>query len=93
MCAQIGEGGALLQHVMQPATPTFSGVFLTAEMAHADVLAANAKGIIVLLAGQSTIERAYLRYLRQELQEEFTDADWNVKIRCSETDCHTLTVV
>lgn len=90
---QVGEGACLLQQVLQGAGPAFSGVFLTSEMAHVDVLAANAKGIIVLLAGQSMMERAFLRHLRQDMQEEFTDADWNVKMKCSETDCHTLTVV
>ena len=38
--------------------------------------------IVVLLAGQSTIERAYLRHLRQELQEEFVDSNWSVKVDC-----------
>ena len=74
--AQVGEGGGLLHRV----GPTFSGVFLTSEMAHEDVLAANARGIIVLLAGQSTIEQAFLRHLRQKMEEEFSDSDWNVRV-------------
>lgn len=57
------------------------------------VLEANAAGVIVLLAGQSTIERAYLRTLRHELEEEFADADWQVKVKCSHVDCNPLSVV
>ena len=93
IAVHIGEGGELLHHLMRQPGAAFSGVFLSGEMPHADLLAASAKGIIVVLAGQSTVERAFLRQLRQDLQAEFTDADWNVKIKCSETDCHTLTVV
>jgi putative NIF3 family GTP cyclohydrolase 1 type 2 len=66
---------------------------IASEMSHADVLDANAKGIIVLLAGQSMIERAYLRQLRVELQEEYAGSDWNAKIRCSQVDCSALYVV
>lgn len=73
----------------------FSGVFLASEMARADVLAANAQGIIVLLAGQATIEQAFLRRLMLDMQDEFRcQSDWVVKVKCSQTDdCHALTVV
>ena len=43
--------------------------------------------------GQSTIERAYLLRLRDELQDEFSDADWNIKLRCANVDCNPLSVV
>ncbi|KAL3904349.1 MAG: hypothetical protein SGPRY_011318 [Prymnesium sp.] len=36
-------------------------VYIASEMAHMEVLAANARGVVVILTGQSTIERAYLR--------------------------------
>jgi len=86
---QIGEGSDLLHRL----SDSFSGVFITSEMSHADILAANAKGIIVLLTGQSTIERAYLQHLRLELQDEFVDADWNVKVKCSQVGCHSVAIV
>ena len=47
-----------------------ANVYVTSEMSHAEVLEANAQGVVVLLTGQSTIERAYLRMLRGELQDE-----------------------
>lgn len=68
-------------------------VLITSEMSHADVLAANAKGIVVILTGRSTIERAYLGFLRQELQDEFADSDWSVKVKCSQVDSNPLLVV
>lgn len=70
-----------------------ANVYITSEMAHAEVLAANAQGVVVLLTGQSTIERAYLRHLRQELEDEFVDSDWNVKVKMSQVDCSPLAIV
>ena len=87
IAVQVGEGSTLLQSCAH------ANVFVASEMSHADVLAANAKGVVVILTGQSTIERAFLRYLRQELQEEFGDAEWNVKVKCSQVDCNPLSVV
>jgi len=72
---------------------TSANVFITSEMAHADVLAANAQGVVVILTGQTTMERAYLRSLQQELHTEFARSDWNVKVRCSEVDNSPLAVV
>ena len=61
-------------HVGQQGASVLRGcdanVYVTSEMTHAEVLEANAQGVVVLLTGQSTIERAYLRTLRQELQDE-----------------------
>ena len=124
-------------------------VYIASEMAHADVIAANARGVVVILTGQSTVERAYLRRwprgllaaphrglthrkvhtqtprvacgmrcacstfarashsrqcgvtcclraarsLRQELHDEFSRSDWNVKVKCSEVDCNPLSIV
>jgi len=93
IAVQIGESSHLLQHILQMTDPAFAGVFVAPEMPHADVLAANAKGIIVLLTGQSTVERAFLRHMRQEMQEDFTNCDWNVKVKCSEVESHTLAIV
>uniref|UniRef100_A0A7S0LI20 NIF3-like protein 1 n=1 Tax=Coccolithus braarudii TaxID=221442 RepID=A0A7S0LI20_9EUKA len=68
-------------------------VLIASEMSHSDVLAANAKGVVVILTGRSTIERAYLGFLRQELQDEFADSDWSVKVKCSQVDSNPLSVV
>ena len=70
-----------------------ANVIITSEMAHKDVLAANARGVAVLVAGQSTMERAFLRHLREQLQDEFSDSDWNVKVKCSQVDRNPLAVV
>ena len=83
---QVGDGAAVLRGCG-------ANVLVTSELCHADVLEANAQGVVVLLAGQSTIERAYLRVLRQELHDEYADSDWNVKVKCSLVDCNPLSVV
>lgn len=70
-----------------------ANVYVASEMAHSEVLAANAHGVIVLLAGHSTIERAFLRHLRQELEDEFGDSDWNVKVKLSQVDSSPLAIV
>ena len=72
---------------------TEANVFVTSEMTHSEVLEANAQGAIVLLTGQSVIERAYLRMLRHDLQDEFIDSDWNVKVACSQVDVSPLAIV
>ena len=38
-------------------------------------------------------ERAFLRHLREQLQDEFSDSDWNVKVKCSQVDRNPLAVV
>jgi len=83
---QVGEGAGVLRGCD-------ANVYITSEMSHTDVLAANAQGVVVLLVGQSSMERAYLRHLEGELHNEFVDADWNVKVKCAQADCSPLTVV
>ena len=78
-CAAVRECGA--------------NVLVASEMSHSHVLAANARGAVVILAGQSTIERAYLGHLRQELLVEFSDSDWNVKMKLSAVDSAPLAIV
>mmetsp|Transcript_28237 Transcript_28237/g.59303 ORF Transcript_28237/g.59303 Transcript_28237/m.59303 type:complete len:252 (-) Transcript_28237:685-1440(-) len=86
VAVQVGEAAAVLQNIA-------ADVMIASEMSHSDIIAANAKGIVVILAGQSTIERGYLGYLSQQLQEEFADSDWNVKVKCSQIDGNPLAVV
>ena len=81
-----GEGAEVLRHAA-------ANVYVTSEMAHADVIAANAQGVVVILTGQSTMERAYLRSLRQDLHDEFSRSDWNVRVKCSQVDCNPLSIV
>ena len=82
----VGEGA----HVLRD---TLANVFVTSEMSHSEVLAANARGVVVLLLGRTTMERAFLAHLRDELQEEWADSDWNVKVKCSGQDCNPLAIV
>ena len=84
--AQVGEGASVLRG-------SGATVMLTSEMRHEEVVEANSNGVVVILAGQSTIERAYLRTLRQELQDELADSDWNCKVRCSQVDLNSLAIV
>ena len=86
IAVQVGRGAALLGECT-------ANVFITGEMAHADVIAANAQGVMVILTGQSTMERAYMHHLQQELQDEFANSDWNVKFRTSQVDSNPLSVV
>ena len=83
---QVGEGAKVL-------AGCGANVVVTSEMAHAHVLAANAQGVVVILVGQSTIERAYLRHLQRELTDELADSDWNVKVKCSQVDSNALSIV
>lgn len=52
----VGEGA----HVLRD---TLANVFVTSEMSHTEVLAANARGVVVLLLGRTTMERAFLAHL------------------------------
>jgi len=86
IAVQVGDGSSALLHC-EP------DLLICSEMTHADILAANARGVVLILTGQSTIERAFLGHLRQELQDEFTDSDWNVKVKCSQVDTNPLSLV
>jgi len=65
LCA--GAGGSLLQTAIAQGCD----FFLTGEMRHHDVLAANAVGCTVALAGHTNTERGYLSVLRTRLQKAF----------------------
>ena len=64
LCA--GAGGSLLQ----AAVAQDCELFLTGEMRHHDVLAAQADGCAVVLAGHTNTERGYLKVLRKRLQRK-----------------------
>ena len=61
LCA--GAGGALLESAFAAGCE----LFLTGEMRHHDVLAAQARGCTVMLAGHTNTERGYLKVLRRRL--------------------------
>ena len=61
LCA--GAGGSLLETAVEQGCE----LFLTGEMRHHDILAAQARACTVLLAGHTNTERGYLRTLRQTL--------------------------
>ena len=66
ICA--GAGGPL----REAATTQECELFLTGEMRHHDVLAAQAAGCTVVLAGHTNTERGYLKVLRKRLQRSLT---------------------
>jgi len=61
LCA--GAGGSLLETAIDQGCE----LFLTGEMRHHDVLAAQARGCTVMLAGHTNTERGYLKQLRKTL--------------------------
>jgi dinuclear metal center YbgI/SA1388 family protein len=61
LCA--GAGGGLLDSAVVQGCE----LFFTGEMRHHDVLAAQARGCTVILAGHTNTERGYLKVLRQRL--------------------------
>ncbi|MEE8459262.1 MAG: Nif3-like dinuclear metal center hexameric protein [Phycisphaerales bacterium] len=69
LCA--GAGGSLLE----TARSQDCELFLTGEMRHHDVLAAQAGGCTVVLAGHTNTERGYLKVLRKRLQRTLTTID------------------
>lgn len=65
ICA--GAGGSALEN-------TDADVYLTGEMKHHDILAANARGITVLLSEHTHTERGYLPILKRRLNRELSQA-------------------
>jgi dinuclear metal center YbgI/SA1388 family protein len=78
-----GAGGALLKNFLPD-------VFITGEMRHHDVLAANARGISVILCDHTNTERGYLPTLKKKLREKLGKA---VKIDISKADREPLRIV
>jgi len=72
LCA--GAGGSLLDAAIRQDCE----VFITGEMRHHDVLAAQARGCTVILAGHTNTERGYLKVLRKRLMELIRDAELSV---------------
>jgi len=66
-----GAGGSLLQ----TAIDRDCQVFITGEMRHHDVLAAQARGCTVILAGHTSTERGYLSILQNRLAEMLAGAE------------------
>ena len=75
--------GAALRPV---ATAQDCELFLTGEMRHHDVLAAQADGCTVVLAGHTNTERGYLKVMRKRLQQEMT----SLKVVVSRKDADPL---
>ncbi len=68
ICA--GAGGSLREQATQQGCQ----VFLTGEMRHHDVLAAQAQGCTIILAGHTNTERGYLKVLRKRLRHDLPEA-------------------
>ena len=71
LCA--GAGGSLLDDAGE------IDAFITGEMRHHDILAAQSRGTTVILAGHSQTERPYLKvYRRRIVDAGGQDVDWRV---------------
>jgi len=75
LCA--GAGGSLLDAAIRSGCR----MFLTGEMRHHDVLAAQARGCTVVLAGHTNTERGYLKPLRRRLAAAAPKATFTVSKR------------
>lgn len=80
VCA--GSGGSLLRAVS-------CDLFLTGEMSHHEILAANAQGVTVILTDHTNTERGYLPRLQKALQSRLEGAD----VLVTEVDTDPLFVV
>jgi dinuclear metal center YbgI/SA1388 family protein len=78
VCA--GAGGAL----RATATTQDCELFLTGEMRHHDVLAAQADGCTVVLAGHTNTERGYLKVLKKRIQRSLADLEVTVSRKDSD---------
>ena len=78
ICA--GAGGSLLK----PACEQGCELFLTGELRHHDVLAAQANGCTVVLAGHTNTERGYLKVLRRRLRAALPALDVSISRRDSD---------
>ena len=65
-----GAGGSLIKAAISAGCE----LFVTGEMRHHDILAAQAQGCTVLLGGHTNTERGYLKVLRTRLAEALPDA-------------------
>ncbi len=83
LCA--GAGGA----VRAEAAAQGCEAFLTGEMRHHEVLAAQAEGCTIILAGHTNTERGYLRVLRKRLRSSLPAA----QVVISKKDCDPLRVM
>lgn len=83
LCA--GAGGSLLD----AATEQGCELFLTGEMRHHDLLAAQASGCTVILAGHTNTERGYLPELRRKLIDRLP----GLTLTISKRDADPLTVM
>lgn len=81
VCA--GSGGSVVRHCAD------ADVWVTGEMGHHELLAANAQGVTVLLANHSNTERRYFRTLFAPLLREQLECTVHV----SEADCDPLRAV
>jgi dinuclear metal center YbgI/SA1388 family protein len=83
LCA--GAGGSLLEAAIEQGCT----IFVTGEMRHHDVLAAQARGCTVILAGHTNTERGYLKVLRRRLGKALD----GVTITVSKRDADPLRVM
>ncbi|MHC4992273.1 MAG: Nif3-like dinuclear metal center hexameric protein, partial [Planctomycetota bacterium] len=83
LCA--GAGGSLLADAVAQGCE----LYLTGEMRHHDVIAAQAAGCTIVLAGHTNTERGYLKILRKRL----SDALPTLRIEMAKKDADPLRLV
>ncbi len=83
LCAGAGEA------LRTEATAQGCQAYITGEMRHHDVLAAQTEGCTVILAGHTNTERGYLRVLRKRLRSALPAA----QVVISKKDCDPLRVM
>ena len=72
-----GAGGGLYRAAIEQGCEAY----LTGEMRHHDVLAAQAEGCTVFLAGHTNTERGYLKVLRRKLRAALPELDVSLSRR------------
>ncbi len=80
-----GAGGSLIEAAISAGCE----LFVTGELRHHDIVAAQAQGCTVLLAGHTNTERGYLKVLRTRLAEALPEAT----VLISRTDGDPLRVM
>ena len=81
-----GSGASLLEEAVAAGCT----LFVTGEMKHHDVLAAEASGCAVLLAGHTNTERGWLKVLRKRLAPLLRDAEGKVELSLARSDVDLL---
>ncbi|KDN43560.1 NGG1p interacting factor 3 [Tilletiaria anomala UBC 951] len=73
IAVQVGSGGSVLQGV-------YADLYVTGEMSHHELLAANSRGISVILLHHSNSERGYLQDVLVHLLHIFLGEEYGIRV-------------